>query len=232
LQVPERLGQIGKSVGDRQGDGSPRHLGRCRSLRPRIHPCRYINPVDRVGCSRLPMNPDPDLTLDQLGPLLDRFWKPPARKIRLIDERVRCRQGLAGVHGRRRLHDPRLDRVDAGLPVWRDLPAVRRHRRRTGSSTTRSDETIDKMAPHVSHIGVHDHGFNNVSTYGNWLRLIREGKAEDTGGWAEMCRVALKVSGAVQARRWSQIEGGGGLHLLVQRPAQRCSSTPSGAAGR
>ena len=25
------------------------------------------------------------------------------------------------------------------------------------------------MAPHVSHIGVHDHGFNNVSTYGNLL---------------------------------------------------------------
>ena len=27
------------------------------------------------------------------------------------------------------------------------------------------------MAPHVSHVGVHDHGFNNVSTYGNLLRL-------------------------------------------------------------
>ena len=32
------------------------------------------------------------------------------------------------------------------------------------------------MAPHVSHIGVHDHGFNNVSTYGNLLRLMKEGK--------------------------------------------------------
>ena len=36
--------------------------------------------------------------------------------------------------------------------------------------------TIERMAPHVSHIGVHDHGFNNVSTYGNLLRLMREGK--------------------------------------------------------
>ncbi len=25
--------------------------------------------------------------------------------------------------------------------------------------------TVDFMAPHVSHTGVHDHGFNNVSTY-------------------------------------------------------------------
>ena len=32
------------------------------------------------------------------------------------------------------------------------------------------------MAPHVSHVGVHDHGFNNVSTYGNLLRLAREGR--------------------------------------------------------
>lgn len=38
------------------------------------------------------------------------------------------------------------------------------------------DATISKMASHVSHIGVHDHGFNNVSTYGNLLRLLNEGR--------------------------------------------------------
>ena len=38
------------------------------------------------------------------------------------------------------------------------------------------DHTIDRMAPHVTHIGVHDHGFNNVSTYGNLHRLMREGR--------------------------------------------------------
>jgi hypothetical protein len=36
--------------------------------------------------------------------------------------------------------------------------------------------TIKHMATHVSHIGVHDHGFNNVSTYGNLLRLMNEGR--------------------------------------------------------
>ena len=30
--------------------------------------------------------------------------------------------------------------------------------------------TVKKMAPHLTHIGVHDHGFNNVSTYGNLRR--------------------------------------------------------------
>src|SRR3954454_1792363 len=36
--------------------------------------------------------------------------------------------------------------------------------------------TIAFMATHVSHMGVHDHGFNNISTYGNLWRLMREGK--------------------------------------------------------
>ncbi len=38
--------------------------------------------------------------------------------------------------------------------------------------------TVDKMAGHLTHIGVHDHGFNNVSTYGNLLRLMHEGAIE------------------------------------------------------
>src|SRR3989337_4504833 len=36
--------------------------------------------------------------------------------------------------------------------------------------------TIERMAPHLTHEGVHDHGFNNLSTYGNLLRLMKEGK--------------------------------------------------------
>src|SRR6187455_1810853 len=36
--------------------------------------------------------------------------------------------------------------------------------------------TFERMAHHVTHAGVHDHGFNNVSTYGNLWRLMREGR--------------------------------------------------------
>jgi hypothetical protein len=39
-------------------------------------------------------------------------------------------------------------------------------------------DTIERMAAHVTHTGVHDHGFNNVSTYGNLWRLIVEGRLE------------------------------------------------------
>ncbi len=67
--------------------------------------------------------------------------------------------------------------------------------------------TLDTMASHVSHIGVHDHGFNNISTYGNLLRLHREGKIP-RDSWAEaFCELALKVSGATQAARWTALPG-------------------------
>src|SRR3977135_1560536 len=36
--------------------------------------------------------------------------------------------------------------------------------------------TLERMAPHLPHVGVHDHGFNNVSTYGTLWRLAREGR--------------------------------------------------------
>lgn len=68
-------------------------------------------------------------------------------------------------------------------------------------------QTVEVMATHVSHIGVHDHGFNNVSTYGNLLRLAIEGRIE-AGEWERnFYRLALKLSGAVQAARWTELPG-------------------------
>jgi unsaturated chondroitin disaccharide hydrolase len=65
--------------------------------------------------------------------------------------------------------------------------------------------TLDHMATHVSHIGVHDHGFNNVSTYGNLWRMMREGRLNAEPHEKEFCELALKVSGAVQAARWTAL---------------------------
>jgi len=65
------------------------------------------------------------------------------------------------------------------------------------------EKTVKYMASHVSHIGVHDHGFNNVSTYGNLRRLILEGKAIEEKGELHFAELGLKVSGAVQAARYA-----------------------------
>lgn len=66
-------------------------------------------------------------------------------------------------------------------------------------------KTVELMATHVSHIGVHDHGFNNVSTYGNLLRLMREGRMDFNEWEKNFYELALKISGAVQAARWTPI---------------------------
>jgi unsaturated chondroitin disaccharide hydrolase len=72
--------------------------------------------------------------------------------------------------------------------------------------------TIEKMAPHVSHFGVHDHGFNNVSTYGNLLRLMNEGRIPENEWERNFYEMALKASGSVQARRWTGLPSGGYIY--------------------
>ncbi len=67
------------------------------------------------------------------------------------------------------------------------------------------EATLREMASHISHIGVHDHGFNNVSTYGNLLRLMREGRIAANEWEQNFYELALKLTGAVQASRWTQI---------------------------
>lgn len=66
-------------------------------------------------------------------------------------------------------------------------------------------KTVALMATHVSHIGVHDHGFNNLSTYGNLWRLMREGRIPVNEFEKNFYELALKISGAVQAARWTAL---------------------------
>ena len=79
-------------------------------------------------------------------------------------------------------------------------------------------QTVTWMAPHVSHTGVHDHGFNNVSTYGNLLRLMAEGRIPDDPWERRFYEIALKCSGAVQAARWSRTADGGGYIYSFNGP--------------
>ncbi|MEI6274972.1 MAG: hypothetical protein WCP08_03230 [Prolixibacteraceae bacterium] len=72
--------------------------------------------------------------------------------------------------------------------------------------------TVHRMAPHISHVGVHDHGFNNISTYGNLHRLMKEGKIPRNEWELNFYELALKASGAVQANRWSKIPEGGFIY--------------------
>ncbi len=73
------------------------------------------------------------------------------------------------------------------------------------------ERTIRRMAHHITHTGVHDHGFNNVSTYGSLWRMMREGRLPANERERDFYELALKCSGAVQAHRWTHISNGEGF---------------------
>lgn len=87
------------------------------------------------------------------------------------------------------------------------------------------NRVVERMAPHLTHRGVHDHGFNNVSTYGNLLRLINEGRIEDDPWERRYYELAVMVSGAVQAMRWTRLRDGGGFVYSFNGPHSLFSDT-------
>ena len=80
------------------------------------------------------------------------------------------------------------------------------------------ENTIRRMASHVTHVGVHDHGFNNVSTYGNLRRLMLGGRIAHDRNELEFYELALRASGAVQANRWSTTSDGDGYIYSFNGP--------------
>ena len=74
------------------------------------------------------------------------------------------------------------------------------------------------MSKHLTHTGVHDHGFNTMSTYGNLLRLFREGKWLTNNSELNYLHLAIKISGAVQANRWTSISNNLGFIYSFNGP--------------
>jgi len=154
---------------------------------------------------------DFNLTAADLRPKIERLWEASAPKIRAVDDA--CPPGAASpvftIDGRYTAqgwtewtqgfqHGAAILQYDAT-----DDPAFLELGR---------DRTVEVMAPHLTHIGVHDHGFNNVSTYGNLRRLILEGRLGSHGPWQlRYYELALKLSGAVQAARWTRLADGSGF---------------------
>jgi hypothetical protein len=70
------------------------------------------------------------------------------------------------------------------------------------------NHVVADMVGHLTHTGVHDHGFNNISTYGQLRRLMLEGCIESNEWELRFYELALKASGAVQAARWTSLPDG------------------------
>jgi len=84
--------------------------------------------------------------------------------------------------------------------------------------TLGKEKTISEMTSHVTHFGVHDHGFNNVSTYGNLRRLMNEDIIPENNWERAYYEMALKCSGSVQAKRWTKIHDGTGYTYSFNGP--------------
>ncbi|MCA9175983.1 MAG: hypothetical protein KDB14_15965 [Planctomycetales bacterium] len=80
------------------------------------------------------------------------------------------------------------------------------------------DNIVAHMLPHATHTGVHDHGFNILSTYGNLLRLMSEGVLPDASPERHWYSDVIRVSGAVQASRWADTHCGLGYIYSFNGP--------------
>lgn len=153
---------------------------------------------------------DAKLQADDLEPAIGRLWDLSARKILTIESDWSSADGapVSTVEGRY---------AARGWTEWTQGFQF-------GSALLQFDATGDdaflrlgrdathrRMAPHITHMGVHDHGFNNVSTYGNLWRLMGEGRVRDDPGERRYLQLALAASGAVQAGRWTPLSSGGGF---------------------
>lgn len=157
------------------------------------------------------MNINEQLKPEDLRSKITRFWELSGEKIKLIDKEYDANQGspvftVAGKYSTR------------GWTEWTQgfqFGAAAIQYEVTGEDwflDYARNATVEKMASHVGHFGVHDHGFNNVSTYGNLLRLMRNGKIPHNEWEKHFYELALKLSGSVQAKRWTNIKDGGFIY--------------------
>ncbi len=160
---------------------------------------------------------DTELTPEKLRPRIERLFEISAGKVRAIEKTFDPSRGspvstVEGVYTARAwtdwtqgfMYGSALLQYDATGEEWFLDYGCR--------------NTLERLTPHLTHTGVHDHGFNCVSTYGNLLRLAKEGKLAAGADERRLYALALKVSGAVQAARWSQTRDGRGFIYSFNGP--------------
>ena len=158
-----------------------------------------------------------ELTPEKLKPRLERLFEISAQKIRALEKAWDPSRGapavtVRGVYAAREwtdwtegfLYGSPLLQFDAVGEQW-FLDYGRRG-------------TVERMAPHLTHLGGHDHGFNNVSTYGNLLRLASEDRFAAGDFEEQFYALALEASGAVQAARWTPLRDGRGFIYSFNGP--------------
>lgn len=156
------------------------------------------------------MKVDTSITFASLHSLCARFWEISAEKILALATRWRPDNGAPVFTANGRY-------VTRG---WTDWTRGFQH----GSALLQFEATGDTrflelgrqgtwrdLPLHVVHFGVHDHGFNCISTFGHLWRMMNTGRLPEDAGERRYLELALKVSGCVQAHRWTDLGDGEGF---------------------
>jgi rhamnogalacturonyl hydrolase YesR len=151
----------------------------------------------------------PDISAHDLQSALERFWTVSGEKVEAIQRDYDASQGspvftVNGTYTTRGWTEWTQGFQYGSEILQFDATGEQ------GFLDSARQQTVAEMAGHVTHFGVHDHGFNNVSTYGNLLRLMGEGRLPEDEWERRFYEMALKCSGAVQARRWTDLGNGRG----------------------
>lgn len=158
----------------------------------------------------MPLRIDDRLTATKLAPAVERMFERSAAKIVSLDKSWEPAHGTPVFTVRGRYTSRGWTEWTQGFQFGSAILQFDSTEEKRFLDIGRRG-TVSRMATHVSHTGVHDHGFNNVSTYGNLLRLVHEERYEADDGERDFLELALKTSGAVQAARWTRLADGTGF---------------------
>ena len=106
----------------------------------------------RERLSEMTLRLDRQRSPRDLLPRIARVFELSAAKIRSIEDTWRPEDGAPVFTVEGPLSGARLDRVDAGLPVRLGAAAVRRRPATQRSSSSGASRTVERMAPHLTHM--------------------------------------------------------------------------------
>lgn len=158
----------------------------------------------------MPIRLQPQLTPAKLRPSLERLFELSARKILSLEQTWDPAQGTPVFTVQGRYTSRGWTEWTQGFQFGSALLQYDATGERAFLDIGRRG-TLARMATHLTHTGVHDHGFHTISTYGNLLRLWHEGKLPGLEDERPHYELAIQVSGAVQASRWTRLADGTGF---------------------
>ena len=163
------------------------------------------------------MQIDYDLHTPSLADAVENLWLISAAKIRQLRARYDPRDGSPVFTVNGRYTSRGWTEWTQGFQFGSEILQYEATGDEEALASGRTN-TVRLMPRHVTHFGVHDHGFNTISTFGNLRRLAAEGRMPCETWEQRYYEQAIMASAAVQARRWTRTSTGSGFIYSFNGP--------------